>query len=99
VRTTFIYGLYSTNDSVIRYVGKSNNPKDRLRMHIYESKYTKTKTHKCDWIRHEILLNNDIEYKILEECDMSVWSDREIYWMTQFNDLTNTSKVVKVGHH
>jgi excinuclease UvrABC nuclease subunit len=34
---TTIYGLYSTRDNTIRYIGKANDPKNRLRSHVWSS--------------------------------------------------------------
>lgn len=53
-KITYIYGLYE-ND-VIKYVGKSNNPKSRLNQHIYESKVKEGKKH--SWIRHMVQIYN-----------------------------------------
>ena len=93
-KSTFIYGLYTKNDkNNIRYVGKSDNPKVRLDKHIsatkLKAKYNKKLTYKEHWlVKH----NYDVNFIILEECNYGMWSEREIYWISQFNNLTNTSK-------
>ena len=39
MQKTYIYGLYSVDvPDIIRYVGKANNPKDRLSRHIGDTK-------------------------------------------------------------
>lgn len=38
METTFIYSLKDPRTNEIKYVGKSNNPKNRLNRHIRESK-------------------------------------------------------------
>ena len=57
---TYIYSL-SNEDDVIRYIGKSNNLKDRLSEHINESKKG-VNTRKNRWILPS--LNNDKTIKI-----------------------------------
>ena len=51
----FIYGLYSTEDDVIKYVGKTKYMlSKRLREHINGVLKRNYKTHKDNWIRYEI---------------------------------------------
>jgi len=51
---TFIYGLYSS-DSKIRYIGKSDDPKKRLRRHLQQ--VNDSKTHKNSWIKKQLSEN------------------------------------------
>lgn len=93
IKKTFIYGLYSNDDQTnIRYVGKADNPKNRLKRHIQNTKYAKKKnlklTHKDYWI---ILNNFNINYIILEECEVNEWTQREIFYIKKYENLTNTS--------
>ena len=90
---TFIYGLVSKkNPDLIRYVGKADNPQKRVKRHIHNTKYdiktNKKLTHKDNWIIKE---NYEIDCVILEECDKSIWCEREKYYLTKFENLTNTS--------
>src|SRR5688572_5293479 len=48
---TFIYVLRCPFSGDVRYVGKGDSLKARLRQHIYEAKTANIKSHKCDWIR------------------------------------------------
>lgn len=89
---TFIYGLTLEGDDLIRYVGKSDNPKLRFKKHITNTKlkvkHNKKLTHKDYWlIKHEY----KVSYIILEECDYNIWQDRERFHMCNYNNLTNTS--------
>lgn len=34
-RITYIYGLFSNEENIIRYIGKSDCPLNRLKNHIY----------------------------------------------------------------
>lgn len=96
---TFIYGLYSkSNPLVVKYVGKSDNPYKRLLRHkyitIYHQQQNKKLTHKENWI----LKNNfDIDIIILEKCEYKNWPEREIFHMSKYTELTNTSKGGKGG--
>lgn len=90
MRTTFIYGLFSEEDGVIRYIGKSDNPEYRLKRHIYQRNFSKT--YKNNWINKVLDSNNKLSYKIIEEVDYNEWSEKEIYWISKFENLTNHSK-------
>jgi len=85
-KTTFIYGL-KEKDGEVRYVGKSDNPKKRFLTHM--GNYKRDNTHKTCWIKHCLKNNIEIEIIILEEIDYSLWQEREIFWISQFKDLTN----------
>ncbi len=92
----FIYGLRCPETNEIRYIGqtiaKLNN---RLKSHICETKRNfrlkKALTHKENWIYR--LISKDLENKIvielIEECDFGVVNDREVFWITQYPNLTN----------
>ena len=92
MKKTFIYGLTVKNSDEIRYVGKSDNPENRLKKHIYNTKLKinqdKKLTHKENWI---IKNTFNIDYIILEECDYDVWQVREIFYIKKYKKLTNTS--------
>lgn len=85
---TFIYGLYSS-DSKIRYIGKSDDPKKRLRRHLQQ--VNDSKTHKNSWIKKQLSENKEIKYLIIEEVSIDNWKEREKYWISKFDNLTNTS--------
>ena len=92
----FIYGLHSSNSKTIRYVGKTNCLKRRLKSHIINS--TKTITFKDRWIQKEINSGKDIKIKILEITTEESWKEREIYWINYYKEnspknkkLTNTA--------
>jgi len=91
MKTTFIYGLLSNRDNNVRYVGKANNPNERLRHHLYEAKSNRNNTHKSCWLRKELSENFKISFIILEECDFEKWEDREKFYIQLYDNLTNTS--------
>jgi hypothetical protein len=86
----YIYGL-SGDDGIIRYVGKSIRPNIRKLEHLSDSRTLKTNKHKAYWIRKILRDGNNLNVNILEECNEDNWSEREIYWIAQFNNLTNKS--------
>jgi len=87
METTFIYGLKDPITDEIRYIGKSNNPKSRYSRHISNSKNPKTKCY-C-WIKGLIDKNLKPVLVILEEVSISEWGQKEDYWISKFNNLTN----------
>jgi hypothetical protein len=90
MKKTFIYGLFSDSDKVIRYVGKSDNPEYRLKRHIYQR--NDSKTHKNNWINKLLDNNEKLLYKILEVVDYDKWSEKEKKWISKFDNLVNTSE-------
>jgi len=95
-RITYIYGLYEVGkEEEIRYVGKSDNPKSRLNSH--RARAYKEHTHKSCWIRSILKRGGTIGFKIIEVVNYDNWSDREIYWISNFENLTNTSPGGETG--
>lgn len=82
MKKIYIYGLYDSNDeNDIRYVGKTNNPKTRIYSHL---KRTNCNQDKVNWIIEVLNSGRKIKMKILEECDIVNWKEREIYWISEF---------------
>lgn len=90
MKTTFIYTLSDSNDN-IRYIGKTNDPKYRLKKHLLESKYKRT--YKEKWIDSVIKTGENIKLEIIDEVDNDNWCFWETYWISQFRtwgfDLVN----------
>lgn len=90
MKTVKIYKLVDPITQEIRYVGKTEKSlKHRLSMHISTSVKNKNKTHKEAWITqlHQIGKRPIIE--LIEEVPFDLWEEREKYWISQFNNLTN----------
>lgn len=90
-----IYGLHN-GDGVIRYVGKTNSLNKRLNQHITsalrKNRLGLNKVYKDNWILDEIKKGNNIKIISLEKTNKEDWQEREIFWITQYENLTNHSK-------
>lgn len=92
MKKTFIYTL--SDEKGIRYVGKSNNPEKRLKMHLKECKLKRTIKEK--WIFSLKLSGESPKLEIIDEVNVDEWIFFEIYWISQlkswgFNLLNGTS--------
>ena len=81
----YIYKLIDPRNNEVRYIGKTTNIKRRYKQHLYD----KRKSHKSSWVQS--LRNEKLKpiIEILETCDNDNWKEREIYWIKQFDNLTN----------
>jgi len=88
---THIYVLKDPNSGEIRYVGKSDKPKERLVEHIRKSKYKKT--YKNNWIQNLIKEDKKPILEIIDTVPMCEWSEKEKYWIKYYREngcsLTN----------
>jgi len=82
----YIYSLIDPNTNKVRYIGKTNNIKRRYYEHITN---TKSNSYKNNWIKKLLSEGSPPIINIVEECNYDNWEKREIYWISQFNDLTN----------
>jgi hypothetical protein len=83
-RKIFIYGLYDVKDNIIRYVGKSVDPKRRLRSHL--AKKNEKNDYKHCWIKSVLNNKSNIGYTIIEICNDSNWKEKEIYWIKKLRE-------------
>jgi hypothetical protein len=88
MKKIYIYSLKNPITNEIRYVGKTINIKKRYSQHLVD----KRQTHKRCWI--DSLLKENIKpvIDILEICYEYNWEEREIYWINQYDNLTNHKK-------
>lgn len=96
IKIMFIYTLSSSSEpNNIRYVGKANDLKDRLRRHIGKYYLENGISYKNNWIKSEMSKGNKILINELESVDNDSWIDREQYWIEQFRQwgfkLVNTT--------
>lgn len=96
-KTTFIYALVDPRDGRIRYVGKANNPYERLRSHIMESNSSKilcTNKLKKEWLLSLTAVKLRPITIVLQEVSLLTWEQSEREWIAKtkldFPDLLNT---------
>lgn len=89
-----IYKLIDPRTDEVRYIGFTISELNRrLDNHLSESRrFIKKNSHKENWIRELLNLNLKPKIELLEECSENNWEEREKYWISQFNNLTNKSK-------
>jgi predicted GIY-YIG superfamily endonuclease len=92
----YIYSLTDPNTNVVRYIGKSVNPKRRFNEHINNC-HKSSNNNKDNWIK-KLLFNNQFPIlNIIEETTIDKWSDREKYWITMYTNLTNSTSGGEYG--
>lgn len=93
--TTFLYALCQPLTGEIRYIGKSDKPKDRLQKHIHFALHKKPKFHTADWIRSLAANGQKPQLLILGEVPSDSWEDWERSTIAAARacgmDLTNTT--------
>lgn len=92
-KTTFIYTISTKeNPNNIRYIGKTDNPKNREERHTQQY-YLNEGTYKANWLKSEIKKGNTPMLIIVDEVPYDDWEFWEIYWIEQFKswgfNLTN----------
>lgn len=92
----YIYGLKESGCDKIKYIGKTNNLKRRLREHIIES-IKINKYHKHRWINSVINNGGKIEIEVLEVVDKTNWEDKEIYWINKIGISNLTNHIIGGG--
>jgi len=81
----YIYGLYSSENGIIRYIGKTKNSIfTRLNEHKCDALTKKLKSHKCNWIRKVYKNGYEVNVKLIEEVNEDNWQEREIFWIKKY---------------
>ena len=88
---TNIYILIDPRDNKVRYVGKANNIKERLKSHLNPTR--KHQIHKKNWINSLKKEKLKPIIEVIDEVPKNNWQFWEIYWISQFKtwgfDLIN----------
>jgi len=85
----FVY-IYCLKDPIsleVRYVGKSVNPDKRFKHHLLNA--NKRKYHSAQWINSLLLSNLKPIMEILEIANINNWKEKEMFWISNYNNLTN----------
>ncbi len=86
----FIYGLRSSPDIRIRYVGYTTSPHERRLQHLSAARCGRT-TRVYNWIRKCVSAGRTIEMVIIESGDGDGWKDAERNAIASIPDLLNLS--------
>jgi group I intron endonuclease len=85
MKTTFIYALKCPLMGEIRYIGKSDNPKERFRKHITRS-FKKSNHREC-WIQSLLESGKKPELEILDEVNFEFWASLEAAYIQFYTEL------------
>lgn len=92
-RRVKIYVLKHPDTLEIRYVGKTvRSLSKRLGNHIANAKGNKHNKHLSNWIINILNTGKRPIIELIEECDNSVWEEREKYWISQYTNLINLTE-------
>ena len=83
----YIYTLKHPITNEVRYVGKTIRPKRRLAEHLYQH----PKNHRGNWVKSLLKQGLKPTLEVIEECNDNNWEQREKFWITQFDNLTNST--------
>src|SRR3990167_1575016 len=89
MNTTFIYGLIDPHDHRLRYIGKADDPKGRLRRHMRELDNTR----RGNWLSGLKAQGLKPDIQIIQEVSKDDWQVREQFWIKSYratkHDLVN----------
>ena len=90
----YIYGLVDPRNSKIRYVGKTINPKNRLKSHISESKKMELVNHRLKWLRKLTSLGMEPSMIVLKSCSIEDYEKYETEYIKIYSEniLTNSDE-------
>jgi hypothetical protein len=93
-KVSYIYGLYKIGkEDEIRYIGKSDNPKKRLRDH----RNSKDNSYKSCWIKSVLKSGGDIGIKIIKVVDKNKWKECEIETIKEYNQIYKLTNLTNGG--
>jgi hypothetical protein len=92
-KTTFIYALTCPDTGEVKYVGKADDPKSRLREHIAQCK--SHHTHKSNWIKSLLSSGKRPGIVILEEVSFTEWQSAERRWI-EYRRLSSGASLTNI---
>ena len=97
MKTTFIYALKDPFTGTIRYIGKSDRPKERLREHLKD----KERNHRTNWINSLGIIRSRPVLEVLDEVPKAEWEFWEKEWIRwariMMFPLTNSTEGGEAG--
>jgi len=84
-----VYGLSSSRDRKIRYIGKADNLDRRENVH----RFRESQPQLDEWLRSERKWGFDLVFDIIEYCSNPLY--RESYWLDRLPNLLNDRKYRK----
>lgn len=100
MKNAVIYGLYSTENSIIRYVGYTTQKLgNRVSSHKSGALKQNMGGRKNEWIREVYNKGHEVIAQILEEITEDEWNIKEEYWINELknNKLLNEMRGGKLG--
>ena len=85
----YIYILKDPTTNEIRYVGKTNNLKQRLNQHLYSKK--DTNRHKVNWIEKLKKQNKKPIIECIKEVTEKTWKEWEKFYIKEFISKLHTN--------
>ena len=79
----YIYTLSHPLSGEVKYVGKTIDPKSRLRHHIKDAKSGRRNNLSCNWVKSLLKLGLQPKMDIIDEIKGD-WEWLEVYWISQF---------------
>jgi predicted GIY-YIG superfamily endonuclease len=73
----YIYTLNDPTNNNVYYVGKTNNPKNRYKQHVYEAKHTRKKTKLYQWMGQLLKNGQKPIMDIIDEVEVEQWESTE----------------------
>jgi hypothetical protein len=84
-QTAWVYALIDPRDNQVKYIGKSINPKARLREHIYKCKFEHTE--KGNWVKKLLSLSLEPQMKLLKEAQHTEIPYWEEYYIKHYKSF------------
>jgi len=85
----YIYGIYSSENNIIRYIGFTSNLYERLKEHHKDLKRKKVNTHKKKWMLKCINNGHKFDYIILDSSESkSIIYELEKYYINNYSLIT-----------
>lgn len=94
-KITYIYGLYEIGkEDEIRYIGKTDNPRKRIRDHKNDKRRT---SYKSSWIKSVVSKGSDVGIRVLKVSSQELWKKVEIETIKEYREKHNLVNLTDGG--